>query len=286
MLSSFSFRSCDGLSGLFKAIFLDSAVSEKFSLQKDKRACYLNYRINPHFRAILGNEVKKSEYYAASFDQILNSVFQMGQMDLVLNHWNDVLNRVCTRYLESTLVFLSRSNDLLEHFLLGLQSLNKPKPIQVSMDGTNVSWALFEELRNFRYENDMNKLLPTGSCGIHSVHLDFKTGENSTGWVVKKILKYVYQVPHDSPAWRADYIEVTRNEQFPLPFCGTRWIEDQKVALGAIEIWDNVCQICRFWKSLPKSKRPSSKSYQTVLLATKDPLTLSKFHFLPISLTF
>ena len=36
VLSSFSFRFCDGFSGLFKAMFPDSAVAEKFSLKKDK----------------------------------------------------------------------------------------------------------------------------------------------------------------------------------------------------------------------------------------------------------
>ena len=117
------------------------------------------------------------------------------------------------------------------------------------MDGPNINWAFFEELRNFRGENNMNKLLPTGSCGLHSIHLAFKTGENSTDWGVKKILKAIYQIHHDSPVRRADFSEVTGSEQFPLPFCGTRWIKDQKVALRAIEIWDNVCQICRFWKS-------------------------------------
>ena len=127
-----------------------------------------------------------------------------------VNYWDDVLNRVCTRYLDSSFVGHSRSNDLLEHFLLGLQSLDKAKLIQVSMDGPNVNWAFFEELRNTQDENDMNKLLPTASCGLHSIHLAFKTGEN--------------------------YIEITGSEQFPLPFRGTRWIEDQKVALRAIEI--------------------------------------------------
>ena len=203
----------------------------------------------------------------------------MGQMDVVVNYWDVVLNRVCTRYLDSTFVGHSRSNDLLEHFLLGLQSLDKVKLIQVSMDGPNVNWAFFEELHNFQDENDMNKLLPTGSCGLHSIHLAFKTGENSTDWGVKKILKAIYQILHDSSARRVDYIEITGSEQFPLPFRGTRWIEDQKVALRAIEIWDNVCQICRFWKFPLKSKQPSCKSYQTVLSATKDLLTLAKFHF-------
>ena len=83
----------------------------------------------------------------------------------------------------------------------------------------------------------MNKLLPPGSFGLHSIHLAFKTDESSTDWGVKKILKAVYQILHDSPARRADYIEVTGSEQFPLPFCGTRWIEDQNVSLRAIEIW-------------------------------------------------
>ena len=35
---SFSFHSFDGLSGLFKAMFPDSVVAGKFSLQKDKCA--------------------------------------------------------------------------------------------------------------------------------------------------------------------------------------------------------------------------------------------------------
>ena len=39
---------------------------------------YLNYGIAPHFRSILVDEVQKSEYYAASFDESLNSVIQMG----------------------------------------------------------------------------------------------------------------------------------------------------------------------------------------------------------------
>ena len=138
-LSSFSFGCWDGLSGLFKAMLPDSAVAEKFYPQKDKCAYYLNYGIAPHFRSILVDEVQKSEYYAASFDESLNSVIQIGQMDLVVKYWDDVLNRVCTRYLDSSFVVHSRSND----FLLGLQSLDKARLIQVSMDGPNVNWGLF-----------------------------------------------------------------------------------------------------------------------------------------------
>ena len=85
----------------------------------------------------------------------------------------------------------------------------------------------------------MNKLLLTGSCGLYSIHLAFKTGEISTDWGVKKILKAVYQILHDFPARLADFIEVTGSEQFRVPFCATRWVEDQKVSLRAIDFWDN-----------------------------------------------
>ena len=79
---SFSFHFCDDLLGLFKAKFPDSAVAEKFSLQKDKCAYYLNYGIAPNFWSIV-DEVQTSEYYAASFDESLNSVILMGQSELL-----------------------------------------------------------------------------------------------------------------------------------------------------------------------------------------------------------
>ena len=84
---------------------------------------------------------------------------------------------------------------------------------------------------------------------------------------------------HDSPARQNGYTDVTRNSQFPLPFCGTRWMEDEQVAVQAIEICDDICQLCTIWQSLPKSKQLSNQSYLTLLSVTKGPLILAKLHF-------
>ena len=43
------------------------------------------------------NNVKDSEFYAVSFDETL---IQMGQMDLVVNNWENVVDKVCTHYLD------------------------------------------------------------------------------------------------------------------------------------------------------------------------------------------
>ena len=46
-----------------------------------------------------------------------------------------------------------------------------------------------------------------------------------------------------------------------------------------IEIWSNIKHLAKFWLSLPKSKRPSSKSYEVVVEAVADPLVVAKLHF-------
>ena len=149
----------------------------------------------------------------------------------------------------------------------------------MSVDDPNVNWPFFSELPNYRTENDMSKLLSTGSCGLLAIHGAFKTGQHSTDWKLKKVLRALHQILHNSPARRIDYTDVTGSSRFPLPFCGTQWIEDKQVAVQVIEIWDDTCQLCTFWLSLPESKQPSSHSYLMLLSATKDPLILAKLHF-------
>ena len=93
----YSFHSRDGLADLLRSMFPDSTIAEKFCLQKDKCAYFINYVIAPHFHPTLMNNVKDSEFYAVSFDETL---IQMGQMDLVVNNWENVVDKVCTHYLD------------------------------------------------------------------------------------------------------------------------------------------------------------------------------------------
>ena len=49
----------------------------------------------------------------------------------------------------------------------------------------------------------MSRLLSTGSCGIFhtgSIHGASKTGEQSTDWKLKIVLRALHQILHDSPA--------------------------------------------------------------------------------------
>ena len=100
----------------------------------------------------------------------------------------------------------------------------------------------------------------------------------SCEWDIVKILKGLYTLFNDTLARRSDYIDVTGSSLFPKSFCGARWIEDSDVAERAIEIWDKILKLFKFWESLPKHKRLSSKSY-LIQEATRDNVILAKLHF-------
>ena len=131
------------------------------------------------------NNVKDSEFYAISFEESLSTIIRMGQMDLVVNFWDNYVNKVCTCYLDSTFIGHARHQDRFKHFILALDSLDLKKLLQVSMDDPNMNWVFFSELCNYQTENDMSKLLSTESCGLHAIHGAFKTGEQSTDWKLK-----------------------------------------------------------------------------------------------------
>ena len=54
-----------------------------------------------------------------------------------------------------------------------------------------------------------------GSCGLHIIHGAFKSGVETTNWNIKKVLRIVFQILHDSPARQEDYERVTGTKKNP-----------------------------------------------------------------------
>ena len=105
-----------------------------------------------------------------------------------------------------------------------------------------MNWKLYSLLCEDREKDDadMPKLLNIGSCGLHVVHGAFYSGCHATDWNIDGILRALHYLFEDSPARREDYTSITESTVFPLNFCATRWVEDDKVAQRALEIWPNV----------------------------------------------
>ena len=97
---------------------------------------------------------------------------------------------------------------------------------QVSMDGPNVNWKLYNSIVQEWSENDdYPDLIDIGSCSLHVVHGTFRTGVQKTKWGINSILKPLNNLFPDSSAKREDYKKITGSKVFPLPFSGTRWID-------------------------------------------------------------
>ena len=65
-----SFRSCDSLKNLFKVMFPDSAIPDKFSLGKDKARYMIIYGIYPAFKQKLKSMINNSPWYSVSFIKV------------------------------------------------------------------------------------------------------------------------------------------------------------------------------------------------------------------------
>ena len=147
------------------------------------------------------------------------------------------------------------------------------------MDGPNSKLKFLSEMKKLRIEDELAFLIDIGSCNLHVIHGSFKTGSESSVWNLHKILEGAFTLLHDTPARRDDYFNLTGSLEYPLQFCGSRWVEDKMVAEKLIKPWPNMIKVFDFWKGLCKSKRPCSKSYENTRKGIEKPLTVAKLHF-------
>ena len=95
------------------------------------------------------------------------------------------------------------------------------------------------DIRWAQCNNNQKELLEIGTCCIHSVHCAFKHDGVPSGWSIDKVLSAMYKIFDQSPSRRADYERLT-DGVYPLQFCSHLWAENEKVAVRAIAVWENI----------------------------------------------
>ena len=143
------------------------------------------------------------------------------------------------------------------------------------MDGPNVNWKFYTDLTK---ERNSEELLNIGSCGLHIVHGGLQKDVNESVWKLGHLMRSLWQLFHDTPAWREDFVKLTWSTVFPLKFCPHRWVEDVVVAERAHQMWPNIKKYVSSFRATPK-KAPQTASYATIKEACEDPLTVTKLKF-------
>ena len=196
-------------------------------------------------------------------------------MDFFVKYFSK--DRVVCRYLTSRFLGHTCAEDLKKEFEEAIQELDMKKMVQVSIDGPNVNWKLYDSIVEERNQNDdYLALIDIGPCSLHVVHGVFRSGVQKTEWGCTLGHAHLFD---ESPAKREDYQSITGSKVFPVPFSGHRWIENKKGADRALDVWPNIAKYVYETLKKPKSKIPGSSSFSTLRTAVQDSLIVAKLQF-------
>ena len=109
------------------------------------------------------------------------------------------------------------------------------------MDGSNVSSEFLDQLID-QLEIQSEKSVGYGIMWLwdHVVHGAFQNGHKNAKWKVNTALRSFYKLFHDSPARQAYYQKINDSSVFPMTFCTTRWVENEKPGQRALDIYANI----------------------------------------------
>jgi hypothetical protein len=99
----FSYQSSNEIGELFRTIFSDSKIAEKFSIQHSKMSYVISHGLGPYFRSQVIDEVKRCQRFVLCFDEHTNNQNNK-QFDLLLRYWHTKKEMVVTRYYRTVLL--------------------------------------------------------------------------------------------------------------------------------------------------------------------------------------
>jgi hypothetical protein len=83
----FSYKNSDETGELFRTMFPDSKIAEKFSIQHSKMSYIISHGLGPYFRDQLVEDIKNSQRFVLCFDEQTNNQNKK-QLDLLFRYWS------------------------------------------------------------------------------------------------------------------------------------------------------------------------------------------------------
>ena len=146
------------------------------------------------------------------------------------------------------------------------------------MDGPNVNLKFLRDLQTKMLLTEDNKrLIDIGTCRLHVLHNAFKNSIKNVQWEIAEFLRALFNLFHNVPARRAEYIAASNVDLFPKNFCGIRWVENVSVPERARQILPYVSKYVEKMKM--DKKEPTCSSYDRVKTTLSDKLLDAKLAF-------
>ena len=281
---SYNSAGCQG--DLFRKMFPDSKIAIQYgSLCRQKIAYMVSFGLAPFYKKCIMSQLapvgpRLQPLFVSCFDESFNSVTASKQMDIHILYFNEESKLVERTYLGSQFMGHATHEDTLVDFKEAHKGLDiVHNLVQLSMDGPHVNWKFADELAAYRQAEDPNApdLINIGSCGLHVIHGAYGTAQGVTNWEIQKTLKAAHGIFKGSSARRADYLDDNGIDNvhdqstkcnFPLKFCGHRWLENGKAITRFLEIIEKVSLFLK--KSQEKKRRNFDKKDERFPLLLKN----------------
>ena len=122
----------------------------------NKLRYFVNFGIDPYFKSILNENIKRSSCDIVSFDESLNDMTQSCEMDLLLRYCDEVNYKVEVRYFDSEFCGHGTSKDIQKQFNNAISDLNTNEFFQDGMDDPNVNLKFLQLNQQDREENQQH----------------------------------------------------------------------------------------------------------------------------------
>ena len=147
-------------------MFPDCKIAASMEFGRKKLKYIINHGLAPYFKNILTEDLGSAEFLSVCFDETLNKITHNCKMDLVLQYWDNIENKVQVRYWNSMFTGHWTASDLFAKFNGGLKGIDLTKLIQVSVNGPSGNWKFYEKVGKFWEEAELSKLVNIGSCSL------------------------------------------------------------------------------------------------------------------------
>jgi len=92
----------------------DSEIAKKIQLQEGKARYTITFGLACYFRQKLLGLLSTARHIVLGFDESLNKVARKQQIDVAMRFWNEAVNEVDVRYLDSVFLGHTRAAELLK----------------------------------------------------------------------------------------------------------------------------------------------------------------------------
>ena len=96
----------------------------KYGVRKKEMKYIINHELAPYFKYILTEDIDSADFLSVCFNKSLNKTTQNCEMDLILQYWDNVENKVQVYYWNNLFLGHGTTSNLFKTFDQALKKLN------------------------------------------------------------------------------------------------------------------------------------------------------------------